>query len=282
MHPDRRRRLEALRRAADAGNWEQVYRQHVLWEFPSEVRMGFQLAFLRPFCDPQMAAVLVRAGRITGNAKTRAYDTGIVIYEIIADGLDGERAQRMIRHMNRQHGHDAAITQEQLTYVLASFVVIPTRYVEQAGWRRVLDVEREAAAQFYRALGERMGIARRHGTYADAERIVDKYEAAHLAPNEDTLALGEQLVQVIADRLPRPMHGVAGPFLSTQIRDDTVARSVGLPRAPRPARALDRSVKAVRRRVVRHLPPPSTPVFAAGQAAGPYTAGYALEDIEKP
>lgn len=282
MHVTRQKRIEALHNFAADGRWEDVYRQHVLFEFPHEMRMGFQLAFLRPFCDPEMARVLVAAGKIAHSAQRRAYDTGIVIHEIIADGTDGVRARQMIAHMNRQHRHYPDITPEQMTYVLAAFVVAPGRYVERAGWRPMLDIERQAASRFYDRLGELMGIRVRHTSYETACQIVDDYEATNLRPNADTLELGGHLLRVLRNRLPWPVSTASGQIFASQINDPVVAHAVGLPQVSALTQLLSSSVNRTRRLILPHLPAPTKPSFAPGQPAGPYTGGYDLSQIEKP
>lgn len=281
MHRTRRERIAQIERHAAAGDWESLYRQHIMYEFAGEARMGFQLAFMRPFCDPAMAAILRDAGRITDSPRKRGYDTAITMYEIITEGLDGPRARRMIAHMNRQH-HRYPITQEQLKYVLAAFVVAPTRYIERMGWRPVLEVEREAASHFYERLGALMGIERRHTSYRDACSIFDAYEAEHLRPDASTRELGDRTLDVLSSRLPWPVSKAAGQIFTTQIADRAVASAVGLPDVNPLAATLCRAIVAGRRSVVPHLRAPSRPTFTPGQPAGPYRHGYALEDIEKP
>lgn len=282
MHVTREKRIANLQSLANAGQWEEVYRQHVFYEFPHEMRMGFQLAFLRPFCDPEMARTLVEAGRIESGAQRRAYDTGIVIHEIIADGTTGDRARRMIAHMNRQHHHYPQITPEQMTYVLAAFVAAPGRYVEREGWRPLLDIEKEAASQFYDRLGALMGIRERHVGYEHACQIVDDYEARNIHPNEDTLKLGSHLLRVLRNRLPWPTSKIAGQLFASQINDELVAHAVGLPTVTTATRLLASGIRKSRKSILPRLPAPKDPSFTPGQPAGPYTRGYSLAHIEKP
>lgn len=279
MHVTRKHRLATLHQLADEGRWHEVYRQHIFFEFPQEARLGFQLAFMRPFCDPQMAEILVSAGRITSDAQHRGYATAIVLSEIIAEGPQGPRGRRMLAHMNRQH-NKFPITPEQMTYVLSAFVVAPTRYIERTGWRPVDDIERTAASRFYDDLGKHMGIKTRHASYEDACRIFDDYEAHHLRPTEDTRLLGEQTTSFLATRLPWPVSGMAGQLFSSQVGDDVVARAVGLPSTSPLARRVSDSVVKARRFALSRLPAPQLPTFSPGQPAGPYRTGYSLSDVE--
>lgn len=280
MHVTRKHRLATLHQLADEGRWNEVYRQHIFYEFPQEARLGFQLAFMRPFCDPEMAEILVSAGRITSDAQHRGYATAITLSEIIAEGPQGPRGRRMVAHMNRQH-RQFPITPEQMTYVLSAFVVAPTRYIERVGWRPVDDVERTAAARFYDELGQHMAIKTRHSSYEHACDIFDAYEAKHLRPTADTRLLGEQTMSFLSTRLPWPISRMAGQLFSSQIGDDVVAQAVGLPPASPLALHMGSAMVKARGAVLSRRSAPRLPTFAAGQPAGPYRTGYSLSDIER-
>ena len=158
LHPARRRRVEQVARMDPISDFEQIYRQTVLLEFPAEIQTGFQIAFYRPEAVPRMAAVLAGTGHIQADPMTRTYDTGIVIIEVISGGLDSVRGQKMIELLRRLHSRPD-ILQEDLTYVLNSLLVVPLRFIERTGWRDLLEVEREAAWRFWCELGRRIGVA---------------------------------------------------------------------------------------------------------------------------
>ena len=279
VHVTRKHRLARLHQLADEGRWNEVYRQHILYEFPGEARLGFQLAFMRPFCDPDRAKILVDAGRITSDAEHRGYSTAITLSEIINEGPEGPRARRMISHMNRLHNR-FPITPEQMTYTLSAFVVAPTRYIERVGWRPLADIERTAAAKFYDELGRLMAIKTRHAGWEDACRIFDDYEAEHFRPTSDTKLLGDKTTSFLATRLPWPVSRAAGQLFSSQVGDDVVARAVGLPAVSPLAVGAHSAVVKARRIVLPHSKAPQHPTFVPGQPAGPWKSGYSLSDIE--
>jgi len=66
----------------------------MLEEFPSEARMGWQLAFVRTFSSPRMAELLAATGQLTGHTMKRADDTGLMIYEIVHGGFASPRARQ--------------------------------------------------------------------------------------------------------------------------------------------------------------------------------------------
>ena len=66
--------------------------------------------------------------------------------------------------MNQMHGA-YAISNEDMRYVLSTFVVIPMRWLDRFGWRRLTETERRASANYYRELGRHMNIKDIPGTH---------------------------------------------------------------------------------------------------------------------
>lgn len=279
MHPDRRRRTADLAELADAGRWQEAYRQLALYDFGHEIRMGLQLAFLRPFCAPRMAAILVDAGNLINEPLKRAYDTGLIIYELIAAGTDSEPGRRMISVMNRAH-HGRGIIQEDMTYVLCAFIVSPLRYVEWTGWRPLTDIDRNAALHFYRDMGRLMNIKIMPETYAEAERILDDYEAKNILPSAAAKLLGDNLIKVLRDRLPKPARPFARRLFSILIDQPQVSRALGFTPLPAPVQAIIRSFGKAYGLIQRQTRPSERPVFVPGNKAGKaYPNGYTLDQL---
>lgn len=279
MHRERRRRTAELQELGRAEEWEQLYRRLMLWEFPREARMGWQLAFLRPFATPRMAQVLVGAGHLVRNPLKRAYDTGLIIYELVYGGPDSDRGREMLRLMNRAH-HGHGISQEDMTYVLTAFIVTPFRYIGHAGWRPLTDLERQAAIEFWRVIGRRMRIEHLPADFAEAERIYDDYEAANVAPSPEGKILGDQLMSVLKYRLPKPGRPIARLVFVSQLADPPVARALGLRPASKPIQWLADSAARAHGLVQRQRPPRTEPIFTPGQKAGSiYPSGYRLEQL---
>src|SRR3954453_9429188 len=213
MHPARRRRTAELDRLNPDRDWQELYRRTILWEFPVEARLGFQLAFYRPLAVPRMARVFASTGHLKTDTARRAYDTGIVMHEIIYNGFDSPRAQKMVRLMGALHDRPD-IHQEDLPYVLNALIVVPTRFMERAGWRPLTDAERTATCLFYRELGNRMGIQSLPETYPQAMCDFDSYEDSQLDATEDGAGLTAATLIALEDRLPRPLRRQAAAVTS--------------------------------------------------------------------
>lgn len=279
MHPDRLSRTRALAKLARDDDWQTLYQRLTLEEFPYEARMGWQLAFLRPFAVPRMAKILVDAHQLVAQPRKRAYDTGLIIYEIVYGGFESPRAREMVRLINRSH-HGFNIEQEDMTYVLCSFIVCPMRHIDLLGWRALTTAERESGARFFGRLGELMNIETIPRSYAEAESIFDHYEAAHVAPSPSARLLTDNLIRVLKDMQPAIARPLAVPLFTLLLNDRRVASALGL----RPPRAV--TLRAARRllrvqgTIKRRWPPSSKVIFTPGKKVrGIYPSGYQLADL---
>lgn len=279
MHPERQRRTAELAALAQQESWEALYQRLMLDEFPYEARMGWQLAFLRPFAVPRTAATLVGSGELVHQTRKRAYDTGLVIYEIVYGGIDSARGRQMVALMNRAH-HGHGIKQEDLTYVLCAFIVTPIRHIDLVGWRPVTHAEKESAAKFFARLGRLMNIREIPATYTEAEDFYDRYEAANVAPSNEGRKLGAGLIQVLKGMQPPFARPLATPVFAVLLNDPTVARAIGITPPPLPAQRLARWIMSARAAVISEMKPNNEPIFTPGMVIDEvYPRGYDLSDL---
>ncbi|QDP95356.1 DUF2236 domain-containing protein [Microlunatus elymi] len=279
LHEDRQRRSAQLAALDPSFDWHEIYRRLTLWEFPAEARLGFQLAFYRPLAVPRMATLLQSTGHMQFDTTRRAYDTALMMHEIIHGGVDSERGRRMVRVLNRLHDRPD-IHAEDMTYLLAALMVVPTRVMDRFGWRPVTVAERESTWHFWDSLGERMRIAVRPASYDEAEDRMAEYEPAHFARS----AAGEALIRATLDTLRGRMPAPARPFVtqitSVLIEEPAVLRELALPLPSRPLLAVVDGAASLRRTIQRRTPPASEPSFTPGQPTRQvYTHGYELDEL---
>lgn len=249
-----------------------------LYDFGADLHVGFVLAYFRSFAVPQTARVLHGSGEITDRPAKRSTDTGIVIYEIIANGFDSEPGRHMVDLLRRVHRNIAASNDDYL-YILLSLLIVPMRWTECHGWRPVEATERRAAHQFFLQLGQRMGLANIPASYEDAAAFFDAYEATHVAASAAGAALTNSAMPAFTHKLPRPARRWDRELLSALIGDSRVSVALGL---PEPHRALPRIINAglwLRNVRTSHSTRPPRPSFHPGAATTVYPAGYDLSDV---
>ncbi len=185
-------------------------------------------------------------GEFTGRTQKRYDDTALILDHIGEHGLASDEGRAALRRMNQMHAmYD--ISNDDMRYVLVTFVVVPIRWLDDYGWRPMTEAEKVASAHYYRELGRHMGITDIPETWQDFATVMDAYEAEHFAFDPRSRAVADATLALMATfppNHPRPPGRSSGSPAPTwtsrcSTRSTTPARrapSVGLP-APRSAPA---------------------------------------------
>ena len=106
---------------------------------------------------PSIGGLLRKTGEFTERTQKRYDDTALILDTILEHGLSSPPGRTALRRMNEMHGaYD--ISNDDKLYVLSTFVVMPIRWLDKYGWRRLTAAERAASVNYYRELGRHMGI----------------------------------------------------------------------------------------------------------------------------
>jgi hypothetical protein len=271
------RRIEQLDPARD---FAEIYRLLGTREFPWDMTQALSFALFRTYAVPSIGALLARTGELTARPQKRYDDTVLILDAVIEHGMDSSEGRTAIRRMNQMHrAHE--ISNDDLRYVLATFVVTPIRWVDAYGWRRMTESERIAGANYYRALGRQMGIRDIPSTWQAFARFLDAYERQHFGFDAGGRAVAESTLALLAtfppnDRLPSAL--VRRISLATM--DAALLDAFGFPHPSRALRALVRAGLKARGRVVRLLPPGSEPRFARQlPQIRSYPDGYTVSEL---
>jgi hypothetical protein len=272
MHPTRRSRPEG-------DDLYGIYRTMVLFDFKSEIHSGFFVSYYRNFAIPSTARTLAATGEMQSRPMKRVYDTSIVIHEIIANGFEHERSRAMIELLRKVH-KGVPGTPEDFVYVLMTLLVLPLRYVEQHGWRRLTDLEKRSATAFYAELGRRMGLEGVPTTFEDAARFLDSYEARYLGPSTEGAMLFDATVAAFESRIPMRLRRFTPTILALMMDKPEVAVALGLKPAPAVLRVPFNAVLQFRALKARLRPLPTEPIFVPGKMnVVAYPDGYTLDQI---
>lgn len=272
--------LDGLDPAVD---YQRIYRHLVMREFWSEARMGLNMAFYRTYAVPEIARLLHGTGQVTGRPVKRAYDTGIVMYELIANGLEHPRGRKMLELLNRMHGK-YSIEDGQYRYVLGALVFVPSRWIDKFGPRRLDPREREATFEFYRRVGAAMHIKGIPGTIAEFEDEFDAYEREHFAFDPAATALFGVTRDLVAQRIPARLRGIgwvrrAVVEAADSLLERPVRAALGVPEPPRILEATVHALLIAKGRMRRFSRIPDAALWTPGRANVAYPGGYTLDQI---
>ena len=163
---------------------------------------------------------------------------------------------RAIRRVNQMHG-SYDIANDDLRYVLSTFVVVPKRWLDDYGWRPMSRTEIEASARYYVELGRLMGIKDLPTTFSDFERLMDAYEAERFAFDTGGRRVADATLALMASFYPAwaPMR-----MFSRALMDEPLLAALGYPVPPRLVVRAARGGLRLRGRLLRLAPSRRRPV----------------------
>ncbi|XAS62761.1 oxygenase MpaB family protein [Micrococcaceae bacterium Sec5.8] len=255
-----------------------IYRTMVLYDFQKEIHAGFFVSYYRNFAIPSIARTLASRGELKARPLKRSYDTGIVIHEIITNGFDSERGQAMTELLRRVHAGVPG-SGEDFLYVLMTLLVLPLRWVDQHGWRKLTPLEEEAAVAFYAELGRRMGLDPAPASLAAAGAFLDNYEERHLGPSPEGTELLGATVAALENRIAKPLQRLTPVILALMMDKPRVAVALGLKPSPAWLKATFNAVLRIKALRARRAPLPTEPSFTPGGRMSAYPNGYTLDQI---
>lgn len=147
-------------------------------EFPWDTLQALSFALFRTYAVPSIGELLDETGEFTQRVQKRYDDTGILLEEVLEHGVSQGRGRQAVRRINQMHGmYD--ISNDDMLYVLSTFVVMPPRWIANYGYRELTVHEVRALTNYYRELGRHMNIKQMPEDFAGFERFLDDYEAAY-------------------------------------------------------------------------------------------------------
>jgi hypothetical protein len=271
-------RLEQIRRMDPYKDASEIYRLTAAYEFPWDVTRALELALYRTYAVPSIGSLLARTAELTDRTQKRYDDTSLLLDAIVEHGFDSERGRTAVRRVNQMH-RSYDISNDDMRYVLSTFVVMPKRWIDAYGWRRLSRHEIVAATVHYRTLGRRMGIKDLPESYEEFEACLDAYEAAHFGWDEGGRRVSDATLDLMVSWYPRPLAPVLRTALLALLDEPLLQAFRYTPPGP-VTRALVRRAVRARGRAVRLLPPRRAPHYARqNREIKGYPDGYVLEEL---
>ena len=253
-------RLKEIQRLDPERDFLRIYRITAVYEFPWDITRALELALYRTYAVPSIGRLLAETGELTDRSQKRYDDTALLLDAVVEHGFANETGRTAIRRINQMH-RSYDISNDDMRYVLCTFVVTPKRWLDLYGWRRLSPHERQACAVYYRTLGAHMGIKDLPQTYEDFERTLDAYEAEHFGWDEGGRRVSDATLDLMGSWYPRRFAPLARKA-ALALLDDSLIRTFRYEQPGPVARGLTRGALKLRARAVRLLPPRTSPHYA--------------------
>jgi hypothetical protein len=258
----------------------EIYQLSAGVEFPWDYTRALEFALFRTYCVPSISRLLAATGEFERRPQKRYDDTALLMAEIAAHGYESPRGREALRVVNRAHGH-YAISNDDMLYVLSTFIYDPIDWLDRYGWRPLHAHEREAAFHYYRAVGTRMGIRGIPADYEAYAAVKENYEAGNFVYSDTNRRIGDYTVGLFAAWFPsflRPAvrMGVRGML------DERMLRAFGFSPAPAWVGASAALGLRARALVLRAFPPRRKSVLGVAKRNRTYPgypAGYSPSDL---
>jgi hypothetical protein len=272
--------LNRIRQLDPLRDHVEIYHLSCGFEFSWDTVRALELALYRTYCVPSISALLARTGEFSARPQRRYDDTALLIAEITEWGYDSERGREAIRRINRIHAQ-FEIGNDDLLYVLSTFVFEPIRWNARFGWRPMCEQERLAGYFFWREVGQRMRIRDIPESCEAFERFNRDYEARQFRFAETNHAIGTATRELFVSWFP----SLLAPMVRMSIHallDDTMLDAFGFPRPPSWFRRLVIGGLKLRARVVRYLPPRRRAHFFSHDSNRSHPNGYRIDELGPP
>jgi hypothetical protein len=261
-------------------DYHEIYRQLATLEFPWDMYQALSFALFRTYAVPTIGQLLQQTGEFTTRIQKRYDDTVLILDAVLEYGFDHPTGRAAIRRMNQMHGA-YPISNDDLRYVLAAFVVVPVRWIQDYGWRGLTDVELRSGVAYYRRLGSLMGIQDVPTDFAAFERLLDDYEAARFRRNDSSRLIADATLDLMATFPAQRILPTAWVRRGAQaLMDPALIDALGYPQPhPRLVKVMHRSLRA-RSALVRRLPPRRRATYASRRGdIRSYQPGYDVAEL---
>lgn len=258
--------------------FEQISRMVAQHEFPWDSQQALSFALFRTYAVPSIGQLLYDTGEFTGAVQKRHDDTAILLETIADRGMESDEGRAGIRRMNQMHG-SYDISNDDMRYVLATFVVTPSRWIERYGWRRGTDAERIAGVRYYQRLGRLMGISGIPATYEEFADLMDTYERDTYVFDAKARAVADSTLDLFVTFYPRPLRRIMRRF-SIALLDPHLREAFAYDHPPRWLEALAHGSLRARGRLIRLFPARRKPALLQNtHRIRSYPGGFMIERL---
>lgn len=246
--------------------------------FPWDIERALEFALFRTYAVPAISGLLAQTGEFVVRTRKRYDDTELILYEVLEHGFESERGRRALRRMNQMHGR-FPIANEDLLYVLTTFIFEPIRWVERFGWRPMTANEKQAFFRYYCELGRHMGIQAIPNDYAEFEQFNVTYERDYFKFAPSNRRIGDATVNLLLGMYaPKLLWPLLRPA-AYALMDEPLLAAFGFPDPPHWLRQQLNTLLHLRARVLALLPERTKPWPGTQRKRPTYPEGYEIEEL---
>jgi hypothetical protein len=247
-------------------------------DFPWDTTRALEFALFRTFAIPSVGNLLRDTKEFTERTQKRYDDTDLLLSEIIEHGYDSENGRAALARMNKMHGANR-ISNEDMQYVLSTFVIEPYRWNLRFGYRISTQKELDANHRLWFEIGTRMGIKDIPNTFKAMEDFNLAYENQHFGYSDGGRKVADATINLMLGWfLPKFTWGMFRPF-ALAVMDDRLLQALGYNKPSWLVRnSVDFAMQA-RKLVMQFIPLRKKPKYRTRRRTTTYPAGYKIQEL---
>ena len=258
--------------------FEEISRIVAMYEFPWDSQQALSFALFRTYAVPSVGQLLYDTSQFTTDTQKRHDDTALILETIADEGMESPDGRAGVRRMNQMHG-SYDISNDDMRYVLSTFVVTPVRWIERYGWRRGTEAERTAAVRYYQRLGSLMGIKDIPADFDGFAELMDSYERETYVFDAKARAVADSTLALFVTFYPKPLRPAMRRF-SIALLDDHLREAFGYEKPSTLMTRLAHGSLVARGRLVRFFPPRRKPKYLRDtHRVKSYPGGFMIERL---
>lgn len=259
-------------------DFAEIYRNLALYDFPWDINQALSFALFRTYAVPSIGRLLYETGEFTERTQQRYDDTALLLEAPMQFGFGSTQARDAFRRINAMH-HSYDISNDDMRYVLATFVVVPKRWFDDYGWRPLTRDELIAVVRYYQAVGKHMNIKDIPADYVEFEDFLNFYEREHFAYDEGARRVADATLELLKSFYPRVASGGVDVF-SKALMDEPLLNAFRYRRPAPVVRWASAAALKLRSQLIRVLPARREPkLMADDYRVRSYPNGFELTAI---
>ena len=248
------------------------------YEFSWDIEKALEFALFRTYAVPSISALLSWTGEFRDSTRKRYDDTELLMSEISENGQDSERGQAAIARMNEMHNR-YRISNNDMLYVLSTFVVEPVKWLKRFGKRAMTTTEVDAWVHYYQALAVKMGISSIPETYTAFEIYHRDYEVANFRFAETNAEIGSLTRDLLLSMyVPESLVPYVRPVVHA-LCDPPLRIAMGFAEPPPWLERVLLGALHARAKMLRLLPSRRRPRLITKRKRPTYPMGYEIDKL---
>lgn len=249
-----------------------------MFDFPWDNARALEFALFRTFAVQSIGELLHKTQEFEQRTQKRYDDTDLILSEIIEHGYESERGKAALIRMNKMHGSHR-IANEDLRYVLSTFVMEPYRWNARFGYRKVTENEKIATHRLWFEIGTRMGITEIPDSFEEMEHMNTAYEKARFGYSAGGQKVANATINLMLSwYLPRWLWSTFKPCVIA-LMDEPLREALQLKRPGVIPRFFLQAGMGVRKIYKRIKPLRRKPFIRTNRTTRSYPNGYRIEEL---